>query len=116
MANPPKVNSGIGQTGKSLLNGPLVVPRPPVIPKSKPAAILKPETGPVPIAPALPGKLIDGESCTKCKSTHLARPLAQLAVCNACGHHMALGKKVYQRPVSRVDLLGSSKHGSPYRY
>lgn len=114
---PPKVNSGVGQTGKALLDGPLQVPRPPVLPKPKPPVIAKPEAAPVPAAPALPGgQLIDGEHCTKCGSTHIAKPLAQLAVCNACGHHMAVGKKLYQRPVTRVDLLGSSKYGTPFRY
>ena len=69
-----------------------------------------------PQPPALTGQLIDGEHCTKCKSTHIGHPLAQLAVCNACGHHMAVGKKLNQRPVTRADLLETHKHGTPFRY
>jgi hypothetical protein len=116
MPQPPNVNSGIGQQGKALLNGPLQVPRPPAIPKPPKLPEIKAADPVKPAPPALVGKEIDGKSCTKCGSTHIARPLGQLAVCNACGHHMAVGKRLHQRPVTRVDLLGSSKYGTPFRY
>lgn len=96
-----------------------IQPTPPKPPKAKVFSVPKP---PVADKPKLPqveaGKVkeIDGETCTRCNSKHVARPIRQAAVCSDCGHQMNMSDRGRQRPVTRADVLGTSRFGTPFRF
>lgn len=97
-----------------LLTGPLP-PKPPALPPK--AKVVTPGVKPAPLAPVMTAAvLLSADLCPYCGSKFIARPMRQLCVCSSCGKQWPMGKDLNQRPVTRADIMGSARHGSPFRY
>ncbi len=88
---------------------------------ARPTALAEPKhpadkpTLPV-IAGALAATMLGDTNCPKCGSTLVQRPIQRTLRCGKCGAQWESGMKIGQRPVTRADLIGTRKYGTPFLY